>query len=121
VEGLELPGLWSLTPLGGMLGMLATLYWLFATGRIITRTSHEREIEIVRSSAAIAIAAEVKRGDEWKETALHERRVNVEIRGQNTILLEATRTSAHFFAAVTPTTQIPEDTQPTGGDHVVAP
>ena len=118
MDAFELPGLWSLTPLGGMLGMLATLYWLFATGRIITRTSHERELEIVKASAEVTISAERKRGDEWKESAKHERAVNVEIRTQNSTLLEAARTSAHFFAAVTPTTAIPEDTQPTGGHHV---
>ena len=43
-----LPGLWSLTPIGGMIGMLVLLYWLLVTGRLITKASHEREINIYR-------------------------------------------------------------------------
>lgn len=44
-----LPGFWSLTPIGGMLGMLAILYWLLATGRLVTKSSHEREIGILNT------------------------------------------------------------------------
>lgn len=40
-----LPGLWGLTPIAGMLGMIVLLYWLLASGRIITRAQHDREIK----------------------------------------------------------------------------
>jgi len=40
-----LPGLWGLTPIAGMLGMIVLLYWLLATGRMITRAQHDREIK----------------------------------------------------------------------------
>jgi len=50
-----LPGLWSLTPIGGMIGMIALFYWLLASGRIITQSSHERELGMSN-----------KRGDDYK-------------------------------------------------------
>lgn len=43
-----LPGIWSLTPIGGMIGMLALLYWLLVTGRLVTKSTHEREIGIYK-------------------------------------------------------------------------
>ncbi|MBK0420146.1 hypothetical protein JD276_14000 [Leucobacter sp. CSA1] len=98
-----LPGIWSLTPIGALLGAVVTLYWLLGSGRLIPRSSHEREL-----------AQAVKRGDEWKETALDQRTVNAEIRRQNTMLLEAGRTGAKFFADVAPSI---EDTE----DHRVGP
>ncbi|QRI45078.1 membrane protein [Microbacterium phage Shocker] len=45
-----LPGLWSLTPIGGMIGMIVLLYWLLVTGRLITKATHEREISIYRET-----------------------------------------------------------------------
>lgn len=98
-----LPGIWSLTPLGGLVGLLILMWWLLATGRLIPRTSHEREMGYMK-----------KRGDEWKETAMEERKVKTEALQQNSALIEANRTAAKFFGDVTPTI---EDT----GDHHVAP
>ncbi|MGX9348905.1 hypothetical protein [Microbacterium sp. KNMS] len=96
---IELPmGIWNLTPIGGLVGVIVILYWLLASGRLVPRSTLER----IEATNAIVVAAEKKRGDEWKETAIDQRAVNQEIRKQNTLLLEATRTSAHFFSAVTP-------------------
>ncbi len=44
-----LPGLWSLSPIGLALGIIATLYWALVTGRLITKSSHEREIGIYQA------------------------------------------------------------------------
>ena len=96
-----LPGLWSLTPIGGMLGMIALFYWLLATGRLITRASHEREIAIVS-----------KRGDEWKETAIETRTVNVEVRKQNGQLIEANRIVESFLRAASPGSIVDSITRP---------
>jgi hypothetical protein len=102
-----LPGLWSLTPIGGMLGLLALMYWLLATGRLITKGSHERELKM-----------EAKRGDEWKETALETRAVNAEVRTQNTQLIEANRIVESFLRAASPGSIA--DTQHPGSPDVVA-
>lgn len=98
-----LPGLWSLTPLSGLIGVIVVFFLLLSTGRIITKSSHEREL-----------AQANKRGDEWKETALQQRAVNQALREQNGQLIEATRTASAFFAAHTPRDAL----DPTGGGHV---
>lgn len=82
----ELPGLWSLTPIGGMLGMIVLFYWLLATGRMITRASHERELGVMSS-----------RGDEWKETAKQYEAVTTALTEQNGKLIESNRISDHFY------------------------
>jgi hypothetical protein len=46
------PGLWGLTPIGFGIGVVALLYFLLATGRLITKSSHEREIAIYRGILA---------------------------------------------------------------------
>ena len=44
MDALVLPGLWNLTPYGALIGMAVLLYWLIATGRLIPRASHDREL-----------------------------------------------------------------------------
>lgn len=57
---ISLPGgIWSLTPLGALVGVIVLLFWMLSTGRLLTRSQH---VEIV--------TGQTKRGDEWKETAL---------------------------------------------------
>lgn len=96
-----LPGIWSLTPIGALVGLLVFLFIALARGWLIPRTSHEREMGQAN-----------KRGDEWRETALDQRAVNQEIRRQNTMLLEAGRTATDFFGKVT------TDVEDTGVNHV---
>ena len=87
----DLPGLWSLTP-WGMLGAWLTLTFLsFFRGWVVPKSTHEREL-----------AQERTRGDEWKETALAERAVNVEVRRQNTQLIEGQKTWEQFLRAAGP-------------------
>jgi hypothetical protein len=98
---IELPGLWSLTPIGFGIGVVAFFYYLLAVGRLIPRSSHERELETAN-----------KRGDEWKETALDSRRLNSEITRQNTELLEGSRTVRAVLRSSQP--DLDEDTTPGG-------
>lgn len=69
--------------------MIILTYWLLASGRLIPKSSHERETSHLRERAA-----------EWKETAMDQRDVNQEIREQNTMLLESARITAKFFSDV---------------------
>lgn len=85
-----LPGIWSLTPIGGMIGLVILAYWMLVSGRIITKSSHEREMRMAN-----------KRGDEWKETALERGKLITEQSAQITALVEATKTSSAFFASMT--------------------
>lgn len=84
-----LPGIWNLAPIPALIGMVVLLYWLLASDRLIPRSSHER-----------ALAQQKERADEWKETAMDQRKVNQEIREQNTMLLESARITAKFFVDV---------------------
>lgn len=86
-----LPGIWSLSPLGALIGAVVLIYWLLASGRLIPRGTHET-----------IVGQANRRGDDWKETALSERKVNQEIRTQNTMLLEGQRISDRFYQAMTP-------------------
>lgn len=69
--------------------MIIMTYWLLSSGRLVPKSSHEREMSLER-----------KRADEWKETAMDQRDVNQEIREQNTMLLESARITAKFFSDV---------------------
>jgi len=106
---IELPGLWSLTPIGFGIGVVAVFYWLLATGRLIPRSSHERELAVAN-----------KRGDEWKETALEQRAVNAEVRSQNAKLIEANRVVESFLRAASPGPITDTQPRPPGGADVVA-
>lgn len=73
---ISLPGgIWSLSPLGAFIGVLVLLFWMQATGRLLTRSQHD---EIVAKSD--------RRGDEWKETALEYRSVIRELEGRSVVL-----------------------------------
>lgn len=86
-----LPGLWSLTPIGALLGAIVLLYWLLVTGRIVPKSTHEREL-----------ATQKIRGDEWKETALEYQKANVVIREQNTNLIHELKVVEQLLRAAGP-------------------
>lgn len=110
ITHMDLPfGIWSLTPAGFAFGVVIVVYWLLVSGRLIPRTSHERELLMAN-----------KRGDEWKETALNLRAVNNEIRVQNGKLIEANKISEHFYRSINPTTITDTLPSPNEGDNVVA-
>lgn len=98
---IELPGLWSLTPIGFGLGVVAIVYWLLISGRLIPRSSHERELAVSN-----------KRGDEWKETANTFRDANAILLGQNGDLIEGGKVVEAFLRASGPSQG---DTQRSGG------
>ena len=106
---IELPGIWSLSPLGALLAVVVLVYWLLATGRLIPRASHERELAVAN-----------KRGDEWKETALEQRAANAEIRKQNAQLIEANRVVETFLRAASPAPISDTGPRTSGGADVVA-
>lgn len=108
-DQIELPGIWSLTPLGALLGIVVIVYWLIASGRLIPKSSHERELAVAN-----------RRGDEWKETALEQRVANAEIRKQNAQLIEANRVVESFLRAASPSTIGDTIPRPQGGADVVA-
>ena len=97
-----LPGIWSLSPVPALIGVVIFFYWMIASGRLIPRGTHDS-----------IVAQERKRGDEWKETALDQREVNGEIRSQNATLIESQRITADFFAKISP-----PDIEDTGRRHV---
>lgn len=99
---IELPGLWSLSPIGFGIGVVAVVYWLLITGRLIPKASHERELAIAN-----------KRGDEWKETALEYQKVNREIREQNGKLIKANEVVEAFLRSAGPSQG--DTTVPVGG------
>lgn len=89
---IDLPAnIWSLSPLGALIGVIVLIYWLLATGRLIPKSSHEREL-----------AQAEKRGDEWKETAHDQRAVNAVLRAQNSDLIESNRVLESFLRAASP-------------------
>lgn len=84
-----IPGVWDVAPISGIVGLLLILYWLLATGRLIPRSSHEREL-----------AQQKERADEWKDTAMDLRAVNAEVRTQNSTLIESARITDKFYSDV---------------------
>jgi len=87
----ELPGLWSLSPLAALVGVLVLQFWMMATGRLITKSSHERELQIKQFQV-----------DDWKEIAKEERATNAIHLEQKSKLIEAATIASAFFKAQTP-------------------
>ena len=84
-----LPGLWSLSPIGALLGVLVLFAWLILSGRLIPRKTHD---EIV--------AQERTRADEWKTVAGERKQTIGSLIVQNTAMLEATKTTAAVVKAL---------------------
>jgi hypothetical protein len=98
-------GIWSLTPIGAMIGVVLVVYLLIATGKLIPRSSHEREMR----QANI-------RGDEWKETANVERAAKSILLEQNSGLIQALSVVESFLRASAPQ-KIPESPPSPGGNN----
>lgn len=60
-----LPGLWNLTPLAAVLGLLALQFWLISTGRLITRNQH---LDIVKTHERLS-EIQQEAIAEWRTTA----------------------------------------------------
>ena len=106
---IELPAsIWSLTPVGFAIGVVVLVYILIATGRLIPKSSHERELAMAEKRVEDAH----KRGDEWKETAHDQRAVNAVLRTQNGQLIESQKVVESFLRAASP-----GNLADTGGHH----
>lgn len=82
----ELPGLWSLSPLAGMIGMLVLLFLGLSTGRLITKSSHERELALAN-----------KRADEWRAAHARSEDARAVALEQNSALLAGVRIADKFY------------------------
>lgn len=81
-----LPGLWSLSPIGAVLGMLVLAYWLLATGRLVPKATH-----------AEAVRREQDRADEWKATSTAQAATIAEQGKQIGALIEANKINQQVF------------------------
>jgi|GEM_PF-3180326 len=105
----ELPGLWSLTPIGALIGAIVLLYWMLATGRLVTKSSHERELALATT-----------RADEWKAAHGRSEDARAVALEQNSALLAGVRIADKFYKDFLPP-QPDERTIPriTGGHDAV--
>lgn len=88
---IELPGIWSLSPLAALIGILVLLFWFLSSGRLITKSSHERELGVKQEQV-----------DDWKSIAKENELATAIYRDQNTKLIEAGTAATAFFRAHTP-------------------
>lgn len=95
---MDIPNLWSLSPLAALVGVIVLIATTLIRGNFIPKSSHERELEMSN-----------KRGDEWRETSLAVREVNTELLKQNGDLIESNRIADYFFRTIT-------EAKPGGGD-----
>ncbi|WP_053385715.1 hypothetical protein [Leucobacter japonicus] len=86
-----LPDMWSLSPIGAVIGLLVFQFLALARGWLIPRLSHERELQAMKD-----------RSDEWRAASEAGEKVCIELLEQNRMLLEAQRITDHFYQAVTP-------------------
>lgn len=104
----ELPGLWSLTPWGLVLGTLALVLVSVIRGWFIPKSTHEREL----AQAELRIDAQRLRGDEYKAAAVDKDRVIAEKDKQITALMEVGFVVRDVLRATVPGITL-EDTTPT--------
>lgn len=81
-----LPGLWSLTPVGALIGFIVLLGWMLATGKLYTKAQHDEIVGLHEERAQTLTTA----GDRLQSalTAANE---------QNKELLVAAGITADFF------------------------
>lgn len=106
----ELPGLWSLSPLAALVGALVVLYLMLASGRLVTKSSHERELK-----------REIARGDEWRDALKASEIARASLQTQNSALLAGVRIADKFYRDFLP--EAPDENTyphlPGGRDAVV--
>lgn len=89
-------GIWDVTPWGALVGLVLLLAVSLMRGWLIPKSSHERELALLREVTAAATA----RGDEWRATALSAQATVQQQADQIDVLLEGNQTAARFFGAV---------------------
>lgn len=82
----------------GAISILAIVVIMILTGRLIPKSTHERELEAADKRTSDAVA----RGDEWKQTAKDTEEVNAVVRAQNGQLIEANRVVEAFLRSAGP-------------------
>lgn len=93
-----LPGLWSLSPLGAMIGVLVLQFYWLSTSRLYTRKQHDE-----------IMALQQVRGDEWKETSGKWEAVATEAMTQLAQIAPELKIVGDFFSKV--------PTNPSSGDN----
>lgn len=100
MDPMTLPGIWSLTPLGALIGVLVLIFWLTGTGRYVPSRTVERELKSRDAAHAINLAQANLRADEWKGVADVRQKVIDVQQEQITKFADAGKTSAEFFGTV---------------------
>lgn len=83
----------------GAVGLVALVVLMILTGRLIPKSTHDRELEAADQRTTDAVA----RGDEWKQTAKDTAEVNAVVRAQNSELIEANKVVKAFLQSAGPT------------------
>lgn len=83
----------------GAVGLVALVVLMILTGRLIPKSTHDRELAAADQRTADAVA----RGDEWKQTAKATEEVNSIVRAQNSELIDANRVVKAFLQSAGPT------------------
>lgn len=84
----------------GAVGLVALVVLMILTGRLIPKSTHDRELEAAEKRTSDAVA----RGDEWKHTAKATEEVNAIVRAQNSELIDANKVVKAFLQAAGPPT-----------------
>lgn len=87
---MDIPNLWTLSPIGALIGLIVLIGVALIRGWFIPKSSHERELGLMK-----------ERGDEWRETSIYIGTVNDELLKQNRDLIESNRITDNFFRAMT--------------------
>jgi hypothetical protein len=73
---ISLPGgIWSLSPLAALIGVIVLIFLMLTNERLYTRGQYRQGVD-----------AEKRRGDEWKETALEYRSAIRELEARSVVL-----------------------------------
>lgn len=82
----------------GAVGLVALVVLMILTGRLIPKSTHDRELAAADQRTSDAVA----RGDEWKQTAKDTESVNAVVRAQNSELIEANKVVKAFLQSAGP-------------------
>ena len=82
----------------GAVSLVALVVLMILTGRLIPKSTHDRELAAADQRTSDAVA----RGDEWKQTAKATEEVNSIVRAQNSELIDANRVVKAFLQSAGP-------------------
>lgn len=100
----DLPGIWNLSPWGALLGLFVFMFLGIMRGWVIPKSSHEREIGLLKDQIA------------HKDATIKDQSMTIaEKDKQIGALLEVGKTVEAFFKGAAPRSITFEDTEPVGG------